>query len=121
MKKVQPDTRIEVERRVGQLEVAIAGHEALLMRNTEILDDIRTYINTPRRYPEWIAACVGVLLLSGSLLYMAYIAPLEERIADLKIIAYENKITIGSTSEYVKESRRLWEEWLRNNRLTTQP
>jgi hypothetical protein len=74
------DERISIEKRMGHMERELATHSALVKRNAEILDDIRKYINEPKRLPEWIAAMVAVLGGSGALLYAAYIAPLEGRV-----------------------------------------
>jgi len=99
------EERLSLERRIGHLEREISASGALLTRNTQILDDIRTALNEPKRYPEWIAAAIAVLVLCGTLLYTAYIAPLEERMGDLKEMAVENRTYIRDIGDYAKETR----------------
>jgi len=77
---MEVDERITIEKRMGYMERELATHSALVQRNAEILDDIRKYINAPKRLPEWIAALAAVLGGSGAMLYAAYIAPLEGRV-----------------------------------------
>lgn len=74
------EERIGIEKRMSHMERELATHGALLKRNSEILDDIRQFINAPKRTPEWIATGLGVLAAAGTLLYAAYIAPLEGRV-----------------------------------------
>ena len=112
--------RQSIERRLGHLEVSFAAHSALMARNTEILDDIRKYIHQPKRYPEWVAACTTVLALCCTLLYTAYISPLEERLIVIKETTDENRVLIESTGEYAVESRRVVNDWIRENSTRTQ-
>lgn len=74
------EERVGIEKRMGHMERELATHSALVKRNAEILDDIRKYINEPKRYPEWIGAMLAVLGGAGAVLYAAYIAPLEGRV-----------------------------------------
>lgn len=100
------DERLSIERRMGHLEKQIATYDALLRRNTEILDEIRMYINKPTNWPEWIAAAVAILVLSGTLLYTAYVKPLEVRVVELGERVVENAAHIRATGDYAKEARR---------------
>ena len=115
------EERLSIERRMGHLEVSFASHSALMRRNTEILDDIRKYVNQPKRYPEWVAACVAVLALCGTLLYTAYISPLEDRMVAMKETTDENRAYIKTTGDYAAESRRVLDAWIRENSTRTQP
>ena len=115
------EERQSIERRLGHLEISFAAHSALMARNTEILDDIRTYINQPKRLPECLAACVAVLALCGTLLYTAYISPLEDRMVDLKETTVENRVSIAATTSYATESRRVVDEWIRENSNRSEP
>jgi hypothetical protein len=96
---------IAIERRMGHLERQIATYDALLRRNTEILDEIRMYINRPTNWPEWIAAAAAILVLSGTLLYTAYVKPLEVRVMELGERVVENAAHIRATGDYSKEIR----------------
>ena len=99
------EERISLERRMGHLERSLASQDALLRRNSEILDDIRNYLNKPTNWAEWIGATVAVLLLSGTLLYTAYIKPLEGRLESIYGYTVENKANIRAIGDYAKETR----------------
>jgi hypothetical protein len=105
--------RLSIERRMGHLERTMASQDALLRRNTEILDEIRQYINKPTNWPEWIAAAVAVLVLSGTLLYTAYIKPLEERVNAVRDTAVENRSYLRDIGDYSKETRGVLDEFIR--------
>jgi hypothetical protein len=105
--------RISLERRMGHLERTMASQDALMRRNTEILDEIRQYINKPTNWPEWIGAAMAVLVLSGTLLYTAYIKPLEERVIDIKETATENRSYLRDIGDYSKETRGVLDEFIR--------
>ena len=83
-KYMDVEERISIERRMGHIEKELATQASLLARNAQILDDIRQYINEPKRTPEWIAAVIAVLVLCGGVLYAAYIAPLTDRTTKLE-------------------------------------
>lgn len=102
---MSPDDRLSIERRIGHLEQTLAAHSALMKRNTEILDDIREYVNKPARVPEWIAAVIAVLSLCGLVLYTAYVKPLEDRLGYMSTLAEQNRAHIRDIGDYAKETR----------------
>ena len=104
------DERISVERRMGHLEKQLATYDVLLRRNSEILDEIRVYVNKPTAWPEWIAATVSVLLVCGALLYTAYIKPLEREVEELAKVGVQNAAYVRSIGDYAKETRGLVDE-----------
>ena len=108
------EERISLERRMGHIETTLASQDALLNRNTEILDEIRQYINKPTNWPEWIAAAVAVLVLSGTLLYTAYIKPLEDRLSNVRETATENRSYLRDIGDYGKETRGVLDEFIRS-------
>ena len=87
------EERLSIERRMGHLEVSFSSH----------------------------SACVAVLALCGTLLYTAYISPLEDRMAAMKETTDENRAYIKTTGDYAAESRRVLDEWIRENSTRTQP
>ena len=107
------EERISLERRMGQIESTLASQDALLDRNTQILDEIRQYINKPTNWPEWIGAAMAVLVLSGTILYTAYIKPLEDRVADIRETATENRAYLRDIGDYGKETRGVLDEFIR--------
>lgn len=108
------DERISIEKRMGHMERELATHSALVKRNAEILDDIRKYINEPKRLPEWIAAMVAVLGGSGALLYAAYIAPLEGRVGRVegRLEILDNAVGIIEKDHLMSQQmfRETWEK-----------
>jgi hypothetical protein len=104
------EERISMERRMGQLEKQLATYDVLLRRNSEILDEIRVYMNKPTAWPEGIAATVSVLLVCGALLYTAYIKPLERQVEDLAEVGVQNAAYVRSIGDYAKETRGLVDE-----------
>ena len=110
---MDPNERVSIERRMGHIERTLATQDALLHRNTEILDEIRQYLNKPTNWPEWIAAAVAVLVMSGTLLYTAYIKPLEERVSGIKETAIENRSYLRDIGDYSKETRGVLDEFIR--------
>ena len=110
---MEADERVSLERRMGHLERTMASQDALLRRNTEILDEIRQYVNKPTNWPEWIGAAIAVLLLSGTLLYTAYIKPLEDRFESLRETTVENRSYLRDIGDYSKETRGVLDEFIR--------
>lgn len=108
------EERLTIEKRMSHMERELATHSALVKRNAEILDDIRKCLNAPRRTPEWIAAMLGVLMCSGGILYSAYIAPLEGRMAraeaDIRVI--DNAIGIVEKDHLLSQQmfKEAWEK-----------
>jgi len=109
---MEAEERISLERRLGQLEKSIATYDALLRRNTEILDEIRAYINKPTNWAEWLVAAVSILALAGTLLYTAYIKPLEERVDYIKDEVIKNRNDILTISGYTKETKGVLNEYI---------
>lgn len=99
------EDRLSIERKMGHLERSIATQDVLLRRNSEILDEIRQYLNTPTNWAERIAAGTAVLLLAGGILYTAYIKPLEDRIDHLGEKIIENAAHIRAVGDYSRETR----------------
>jgi len=71
---------IELERRIGHLEREMAGYSAVLARNTEILDEIRTYVNRETNWPEWITAIMGIGGTLGVILWAVFVQPVEIKV-----------------------------------------
>ena len=68
---------VELERRIGHLEREMAGYSAVLMRNTEILDDIRKDLSKETNWPEWITAVMGIGGTLGVILWAVFVQPVE--------------------------------------------
>lgn len=109
---MEAEERISIERRLGYLERTMASQDALLRRNTEILDEIRQYMNKPTNWAEWLVAAVSVLLLAGTLLYTAYIKPLEERVDYIKEEVIKNRNDILTITGYTKETKGVLNEYI---------
>lgn len=76
-----------LERRVSQLERTLEAHsgslarmQGIMERNTEILDDIRTYINRPTNWAEWVMAIVASAGAVGTVIWALWVDPLEYRL-----------------------------------------
>lgn len=87
--------RRSIEERLRHLEREMAAYVVLLQRHTDVLAKIEKKLEAPARIPEWIAASVTSLALFGGILYAAFIAPLDTRLAhiDNKIDMMDKRIT----------------------------
>ena len=93
----------EFDLRLRTLEVKQGELNSLIARNSEILDDIRRYLNKPMNIPAWIGACIAVLGLVGGILYTAYIAPLENEVTRLTALVDQRTYLIEDYLKHKKE------------------
>ena len=101
------EERVSLERRMSAIESTLSAQDALLDRNTQILDEIRQYINKPKPWADMVSASAVILAAAGMLLYLAYIAPLEEKVGELRVLAAEVRGKFDMMDAYSQETRRL--------------
>ena len=99
------EEHISLERRMGHLERNLAVHSAELVRNTEMLEEIRAHLNKPTDWANWIMATVAVLGTVGGLMYGLWVAPLEVRMDVISEKATENRAHLKDIGDYAKETR----------------
>lgn len=78
------DNEFELDSRLRQLEREVAAMGALLARNAELLDDIRTYINRPVDWAQWITAGLSGAAAIGGILWAFWVQPLEIQVKDIQ-------------------------------------
>ena len=71
------EDRVSLERRMSHLERTLTAQDAVMRRNTEILDEIRRHLNKPTNWPEWISAIMGIGGTLGVILWAVFVQPVE--------------------------------------------
>lgn len=113
---MEAQERISIERRIGHLEKELASHSALLMRNTEILDDIRGYINRPTNWAEWLMAALAASSAVGGLIWAFLVQPLEIHLEAVDEHSKETRAYLRGVGDYAKETRAVLDKHLELNR-----
>jgi len=113
---METEERMGIERRIGHLEKEMASHSALLMRNTEILDDIRGYINKPTNWAEWLMAALASASAVGGLIWAFLVQPLEIRMETVDDHTKETRAYLRDVGDYAKETRAVLDKHLDLNR-----
>lgn len=94
-----------LERRIGHLEREMAAHSVLLARNTEILDEIRGYMNKPTNWAEWLMAALASASAVGGLIWAFFVQPLELQVQVVDEHSKETRAYLRDVGEYAKETR----------------
>lgn len=112
---MEAQERIGIERRIGHLEKELASHSALLMRNTEILDDIRGYLNKPTNWAEWLMAALASASAVGGLIWAFFVQPLEMRVESVDAHSKDTRAYLRDVGDYAKETRDVLDRHLERN------
>lgn len=112
---METEERMGIERRIGHLEKEMASHSALLMRNTEILDDIRGYLNKPTNWAEWLMAALASASAVGGLIWAFFVQPLEMHVAAIDEHSKETRTYLRDVGDYAKETREVLDRHLDRN------
>lgn len=102
---MEEDKNFDIERRIRHLEREVVSMGSLLVRNSEILDDIRKALNKPVNWAEWIMASVGLAGGLASVIWAAFIVPLDARVDVVHERSVENRAHIRDIGDYAKEAR----------------
>ena len=112
---MEDEERRGLERRIGHLEREMAAHSVLLARNTEILDDIRGYINKPTNWAEWLMAALASASAVGGLIWAFFVQPLELQVSAVDEHSKETRAYLRDVGDYAKETREVLDRHLDRN------